>query len=141
MRIEDFDIIHLHFPFIFGAELIALTSIIKKIPFVLTYHNDLVGLGYKKLLFNIYSVLTAGFVMGQAKKLIAVNIEHAKQCQQKRLFLKHHKKIVEIPNGVDTKLFIQGMIGWKLAGALVFQRMHMLFFLLVCSIRRIISEV
>ncbi len=105
LKIREFDVVHLHYPFIFGAELITVNSINRKIPFVLTYHNDLVGKGLRKHLFKTYLDITAAFVMKKAAKLITVNLAHAVHCQQKKLFSIHKKKVVEIPNGVDITIF------------------------------------
>jgi glycosyltransferase involved in cell wall biosynthesis len=105
IRLKGYDIIHLHYPFIFGSELIAINSICRNTPFVLTYHNDLVGKGYRKVLFSLYTVLTSKFVMQSAKKLISVNLQHAMQCQLRTIFARNQSKVIEIPNGVDTDLF------------------------------------
>ena len=42
---ERFDVIHLHYPFIFGAEMIRARAWMSGVPYVLTHHNDLIGDG------------------------------------------------------------------------------------------------
>ncbi len=105
MRIRDVDIIHLHYPFIFGAEIVWAVSKLRRIPFVITYHNDLIGQGFRRPLFDAYSRLTANAVLGAARKLGVVSIEHAKSCRMAGLFRRRWGDVVEIPNGVDTELF------------------------------------
>jgi glycosyltransferase involved in cell wall biosynthesis len=105
LQIDDVDIIHLHYPFIFGAEIIWAISKLHHIPFVVTYHNDLIGLGLRRLLFNAYSVLTAGRVMNAAAKLGVLSFDHARSCKMTPLFQRRWNDVVEIPNGVDTELF------------------------------------
>src|SRR5918996_522058 len=48
------DIIHLHYPFIFGAEQVALRSIVGGTPLAITYHNDLIAPGLRGALFSLY---------------------------------------------------------------------------------------
>jgi glycosyltransferase involved in cell wall biosynthesis len=105
MQIKGVDIIHLHYPFIFGAEIVWAVSKLRHIPFVVTYHNDLIGQGSRRLLFNAYSALTAGMVLGAARKLGVVSMDHARTCRMARMFIRRWNDVVEIPNGVDTDLF------------------------------------
>ena len=45
LRISDVDVIHLHYPFYFGAEMIYVLSTVRRIPYVVTYHMDTMGMG------------------------------------------------------------------------------------------------
>ena len=105
LQIDNVDIIHLHYPFIFGAEIIWAVSKLRHIPFVITYHNDLVGLGLRRFLFEAYSWLTARPVMSAAAKLGVLSFDHARSCKMTPLFNRRWNDVVEIPNGVDTELF------------------------------------
>ena len=40
LGLKEFDIIHLHHPFIFGAELIWAVSKVRKIPYIITDHHQ-----------------------------------------------------------------------------------------------------
>ena len=105
MGIRDVDIIHLHYPFIFGAELVGLVAVQRRIPLVLTYHNDLIGEGLRRYLFDLYSPLSTNLVLGVARKVAVVSVEHARACRIAALLKRRWKDVVEIPNGVDTELF------------------------------------
>lgn len=105
LRIRGEDVIHLHLPFIFGAELIWAVSKLRNIPLVVTYHNDLIGAGFRRLLFDAYTFLSVGTVLGAARKIAVVSEDHARYCAQAPLFQKRRQDVVEIPNGVDTGLF------------------------------------
>jgi glycosyltransferase involved in cell wall biosynthesis len=105
LGLNDVDIIHLHLPFIFGAELVWGVSGLRKIPMVVTYHNDLIGRGLRRLLFDSYTFLSVGRVLSAARKIAVVSEDHALHCAQAPLFRKRWKDIVEIPNGVDTDWF------------------------------------
>lgn len=111
LRLRDFDIIHLHHPFIFGAELIWAVSTIRRIPYVITHHNDLIGTGMRRHLFNAYSALLTPVVFKGARKLATVSKDHAAAGRLSSLFLKRWDDTIEIPNGVDTTLFNSNLDG------------------------------
>lgn len=105
LGLKGFDVIHLHHPFIFGAEMVWALSRLRGIPYVLTHHNDLIGEGLRRHLFDAYSALSARRVFGGASKFAVVSRDHAAHCRLSRLFQERWDDVVEIPNGVDTQLF------------------------------------
>lgn len=105
LKLDGFDLIHLHYPFIFGAELIWMVSKVRHIPYVLTYHNDLLGGGLRKWLFETYFALSAPLVFQGAGKLGAVSMDHAAACKATPLFRSRWPDVVELPNGVDVEIF------------------------------------
>ncbi len=111
LSIRDFDIIHLHHPFIFGAEMIWVVSKLRKIPYVLTHHNDLIGDGYRRYLFDAYSAVSTRMIFGGAARFAVVSKDHAAHCRLSPIFLKRRLVIVEVPNGVDVELFNPGVDG------------------------------
>jgi len=98
-RLNGFDIVHLHYPFYGGAEWLCF----KKIPFVVTYHMDAQTTGMKSVFQKIYDLFWPGFIFSRAKKVIVVDSEYFKTVR----FGKNVKpeNLVEIFNGVDTKLY------------------------------------
>lgn len=111
LEIQAFDIVHLHHPFIFGAELVSAVSRARRIPYVITHHNDLIGDGLRRHLFDAYSAVSTRLVFGAARKLAVVSLDHAVSCRLAPLFSRQWAKVVEIPNGVDTDLFRPGVDG------------------------------
>lgn len=105
LQIRDVDIIHLHYPFIFGAELIWLVSKIRHIPYVVTYQNDLIGEGIRRYIFDTYSKVSAETVLGGASKFTVASFDHARTCRRSSLFRRRWSDVVEVPNGVDANLF------------------------------------
>ncbi|MCC7371775.1 MAG: glycosyltransferase family 4 protein [Chloroflexi bacterium] len=102
---ERFDVIHLHYPFIFGAEMIWARARATGVPYVLTHHNDLIGDGGRGKLFEVYSRVTAPVILGGARKLAAVSLDHAANCRLGGIFRRRWSDVVEMPNGVDTEIF------------------------------------
>ena len=105
LGLKRFDVIHLHHPFIFGAEMVWAASRLRGIPYVLTHHNDLIGDGVRRYLFSAYSALSVRLVLRGASKFAVVSKDHAAHCRLSALFRARWEDVVEIPNGVDTDLF------------------------------------
>jgi glycosyltransferase involved in cell wall biosynthesis len=111
LGIKDFDIIHLHYPFIFGAEMVWLVSRLRQIPYVLTHHNDLIGESLRRYLFDAYSKVFGRLVFGGASKFAVVSLSHAADCRMTPFFKARWKDVVEVPNGVDVERFRPGLDG------------------------------
>ncbi|MBN1137158.1 MAG: glycosyltransferase family 4 protein [Anaerolineae bacterium] len=110
-EVRGFDLIHLHHPFIFGAEMIWAVSRMRQIPYVLTHHNDLIGAGLRRCLFDLYSAVSVPLVFSGARKFAVVSADHAAHCRLARFFRARWDDVVEVPNGVDTDLFRPGLDG------------------------------
>jgi glycosyltransferase involved in cell wall biosynthesis len=106
-----FDIIHLHHPFIFGAEMIWMLATQTDTPYIFTHHNDLIGDGMRKYLFAAYAAVSVRLVLQGASKFGVVSMSHAEACRLTPIFRKRWHDVVEIPNGVDTDLFYPGADG------------------------------
>lgn len=109
LKLKNYDIIHLHHPFIFGTELVCVAARAKGIPLVMTHHNDLVGDGLRPLLFNMYSALSLPLLFSTACKFIAVSLDHARECRLAPRFQQRWRDVIEIPNGVDETRFKPGI--------------------------------
>jgi glycosyltransferase involved in cell wall biosynthesis len=99
----DADLIHVNFPNPFNATIGALASIIKKIPAVLTWHNDLPSV--TKLagsIVRIHDDLAAPIYLKHYDSIITTsNIYHKKS----KMLRKFQNKTRTIFNGVDCKRF------------------------------------
>jgi glycosyltransferase involved in cell wall biosynthesis len=97
------DVIHLHYPYIFGAEFAWLAAKLHNIPLMLTYHNQLQETEHvKKMLFNIYNTLSEPILLHSAKKVLAVTRGHLANLHPT---LAARTTVAELPNGVDTTHF------------------------------------
>jgi glycosyltransferase involved in cell wall biosynthesis len=105
LGLKNFDLVHLHWPFIFGAELVGLNRLFGSTRIIITYHNDLIGIGTRKMLFDIYTAFSARFVLPMARRYGAVSLDHIMNCGLTPYLTGREEKIVEIPNGVDATLF------------------------------------
>ena len=102
IELKGFDLLHLHYPYIFGAELTLLASIIHKIPLVLTYHNRLEEIHkLKNLIFKFYNAVFEPISLGNADRILAVRKNHFVNYYPS----KYDTRLMEIHNGVDMSLF------------------------------------
>jgi len=105
-KLRGFDLIHLHYPYIFGAELSALAARLYRTPMVLTYHNRLEeSHRLKRALFQGYNLGVEPLVLRTARRLLAVRREHLSTLYP---HLGSDPRLQELPNGVDAGLFTPG---------------------------------
>ncbi|MCY0899375.1 MAG: glycosyltransferase family 4 protein [Firmicutes bacterium] len=99
MRLQGYDLIHLHYPFIFGTEMTLHAARRYRIPLLVTYHNRLLArAGLKKGLFSAYNLLVEPRALRCAHRVVAVSQDHFHS-------LFPHVPCLEVPNGVDIDLF------------------------------------
>ncbi|MBU1179659.1 glycosyltransferase family 4 protein [Patescibacteria group bacterium] len=101
-KLKEFDVIHLHLPFI-GGTLPILFYPKKKL--VIHYHMDLVGFGAKKILFWLYKKLAVPLALWRADKIIVSSFDYIKNSDIAEYFERKREKFFELPFGVDAKKF------------------------------------
>ena len=102
-RLRGFDVVHLHYPNIFGAELTTAASRLFRMPLIVTYHNDLVAGGLKGALFRGYTALNQRLVLRGVTRLIATSRDYAENSYLARTAW--GTRIHVVPNGVDEDVF------------------------------------
>jgi glycosyltransferase involved in cell wall biosynthesis len=111
-RIEGFDVVHLHYPFIFGAELTLLGRLNRRRraqALLVHYKNRLVGCGLRGALFEAYEHSVAPALIRAADRVCVLSSDHARSVPYlRRLADRDPAKLIEMPNGVDTDLFSPG---------------------------------
>ena len=108
-RIEGFDIVHVHYPFIFGSELILLGRLGQKRrrqALLVHYKNRLMGRGARWAPFEAYEHTVAPLLVREADRVCVLSPDHARSVPYlRRTGERHPEKLIEMPNGVDTELF------------------------------------
>jgi glycosyltransferase involved in cell wall biosynthesis len=101
--VSSFDLIHLHWPFIFGAELTWLACRMAGLPYVVTYHMDLrADLRWQ---FGPYQRLIGPLIVRHAARVLPVSLDHFRASPSYQYVAQDMGKIVEVPNGVDVTRF------------------------------------
>jgi glycosyltransferase involved in cell wall biosynthesis len=109
-RIEGFDVLHLHYPFIFGAELTLLGRLNRfrrDQALLVHYKNRLVADGgIRRAMFEAYEHSVAPLLIRAADRVCVLSADHAGSVPYlRRVGQRDPAKLVEMPNGVDTELF------------------------------------
>ena len=111
-RIEGFDVVHLHYPFIFGSELTLLGRLRRRRraqALLVHYKNRLVGKGVRGALFEAYEHTVAPLLVRAADRVCVLSPAHAASVPYlRRAGERAPEKLIEVPNGVDVELFSPG---------------------------------
>lgn len=107
-RVRDFDIVHLHYPFYGGGEVLLFGLLFTKAKFMIHYHMDTFASGLKGVIFKLYAFFFLPVVARLAKVITCASIDYIKQSELKDYYLNHKDKFVQIPFGVDAEYFYPG---------------------------------
>ncbi len=107
--LRGFDVIHLHQPFIFGAEAALVASLRTGTPLVSSYHNELQAPGVKGLLFAGYDKVVTRQALRRSARLTVLSMEHAREAPLLAAELRRRPgAFAPVPNGVDVETFRPG---------------------------------
>lgn len=105
--LSDYDVVHLHYPFFGGAEVVAFDQIVfGKTPFVVTYHMDVVASGLKAAFFAAHRRALMPAIMKRADRILVSSMDYATHSDIKLLL--DDRRVVELPFGVDLERFHSG---------------------------------
>lgn len=104
-QLPKFDIVHLHYPFFGGAEIIYFLDKIKDIKLVVTYHMDVVGDGILAKFFKWHTNYVLPKILDRADKIIVTSKDYVKFSNIKNRLHTDSDKFVEIPCGVNHFLY------------------------------------
>jgi glycosyltransferase involved in cell wall biosynthesis len=111
-RIAAFDVVHLHYPFIFGAELTLLGRLSRRRreqALLVHYKNRLVGRRLRAPLFAAYERTVSPPLIAAADRVCVLSGDHAASVPYlHRAAERTPDKLVEMPNGVDVEEFSPG---------------------------------
>lgn len=104
-----FDIVHLHYPYIFGAELVYLNSLLRRSPLVVTCHQDLIFGGCLGPAVSAYKAIAGNVVLSRARRILAPSLDYLASSWFKRHMDRKGISAMELPNGVDVARFHPGV--------------------------------
>ena len=110
--VGGFDVVHIHYPFIFGSELTLLGRLARerrRQALLVHYKNRLVAKGPRQIAFETYEHTVAPLLVRAADRICVLSADHATSVPYlRRIAEREPAKLVEMPNGVDTELFAPG---------------------------------
>jgi len=108
-RLDQFDLVHLHYPFFGGADFVSLWKAMSNVPLVTTYHHDVKGKGLKSLVFKTYGTMTRSRALHASDAVLVSSLDYAESSQAKWFYRHHQDRFVDMPFGVDTERFHPGI--------------------------------
>ncbi|MCX6795993.1 MAG: glycosyltransferase family 4 protein, partial [Candidatus Falkowbacteria bacterium] len=106
-RLKNFDIVHLHYPFFGGAELVWFSKILgqagKKL--VIHYHMDIQDLPALAKILSLPDYFIRKSLFVRAEAITCASLDYLKNSQIRKLYQQMSAKFMEIPFGVDSERF------------------------------------
>lgn len=99
------DILHLHYPYYGGGDFAWLDALIRRIPYVVTYHQDVELPGALGIVARRHHALIGQRQLAGAKVVMATSLDYARHSRLAPLLRRTPERVVETPNGVDTERF------------------------------------
>ena len=109
-ELDQFDLVHLHYPFFGTANLVRRWKIKNpEKPLVITYHMDTRATGWVGLFFKLYAKFYLPKILKVADKIIASSFDYVQASDAAALFASNPLKWVELPFGVDINRFLPAL--------------------------------
>ncbi|MCF7907022.1 glycosyltransferase family 4 protein [Patescibacteria group bacterium] len=103
-KLETFDIIHLHWPFIGTGELILFSSSIKS-RLIVQYHMDLIDRGWRGFIFQLYNYFFNKKMVKVAQKILVSSSSYLENSFLKKWAKIYSDKFIISPFGVHQQRF------------------------------------
>ena len=105
LGLREFDIIHLHYPFFFGAEMIYLLSKLTKQKYVISYHNDVMLSGIINPFLSIYKSTCMRLIVKNSRKICTSSLDFGVNSELTSVMDVSNGCFAEVPIGVDADRF------------------------------------
>lgn len=105
LQLGQFDLIHLHYPYIFGAELTTIRALIGRTPTVITYHQDVILGGAMGAAIRAHEQLFGKAMLARADRLLFTSLDYGRSSRVAGLVDRMGARVGDLPNGVDPAAF------------------------------------
>ncbi|MFH1661824.1 MAG: glycosyltransferase family 4 protein [Candidatus Falkowbacteria bacterium] len=104
-KLKNFDIVHLHYPFFGGAEMVWLLKLLNpKIKLIIHYHMDS-KLSFVFKIFSAPSKFIFNSLFENASAITCASLDYVKNSGISKIYKKYNHKFYEISFGVDINKF------------------------------------
>jgi len=104
-RLNDFDVVHLHYPFFGGSEFVWLAKNVSNKPLVTTYHMDVFAGGLKGLVFKTHGELLKRMVLAASDRVLVSSLDYAMNSSIKNYVSNNLETVIEMPFVIDADVF------------------------------------
>ena len=111
LRLRRFDLVHLHFPFYFGAEIVTVAARLRHMPLIITYHQDVRLAGNMNLVAALHDHTLGVCALRSAVLVLFTSLDYGKASKARWLFASRPNCVDELPNGVDCDRFYPNRSG------------------------------
>ncbi|MBA7489548.1 Phosphatidyl-myo-inositol mannosyltransferase [subsurface metagenome] len=105
MKLKHYDIVHLHYPFYFGSEMVYIISKLHRQKYIVTYHHDVINTGLLGLFSKAHALTLMRLVVRNAAAICVTSLDYAQHSLIRDIVEKKTMYVVEVPNGVDIRRF------------------------------------
>jgi glycosyltransferase involved in cell wall biosynthesis len=107
-KLNNFDIIHLHYPFYGSLGPILLIKLLsgRKMKLIIHYHMDSRAKGLKGVFFHLYNILFLPFLVKAAKIITCASLDYVKYSDLKKYYRIKPDKFRQILFGVNLEQFV-----------------------------------
>ena len=109
LRLSGFDLVHLHYPFYFGAEMVWLGALSSGLRYVVTYHQDVLFPGLLRWPERLHHRMVGKRILDRASRILATSLDYARASRLQPWLGQGPQKVQELPNGVDAERFRPGL--------------------------------
>lgn len=128
LNLAAFDVLHLHYPFYFGSEMVFVKSLVSNLRYVVTYHQDVLFAGRLHFLDRLHHRLLGERILSRASKVLASSWDYARASRIEKLVRTRPEAVDVLPNGVDTQHFHSDVNGRELRAKIAERGSHVILF-------------
>ncbi|MFN8377218.1 MAG: glycosyltransferase family 4 protein [Anaerolineae bacterium] len=105
LRLGHYDIVHLHYPYVFGQEMIWAQSFQDDTRLVITYHQDLILNGLMGTAVRFHHAVLGDLILRRATRLIVTSLDYASASRVAPILNDCPSRVAEVANGVNAQRF------------------------------------
>lgn len=109
---QQYDVIHLHYPFFGTAEAVAQDCLFMRKPLVMTFHMDAKAGGISGMMFEMYRMAVQPAIFRAAHRIFVSSLDYADHSSLSGFHKAHPERLIELPFGVDTERFAPEKKKW-----------------------------
>ena len=104
-RIRHYDLVHIHYPYFFGAELAVLGTVLANRPYVITYHQDVLFEGPLRHAERVHHQIMGRHLLAGAARVFVTSEDYGRASRIASVLDRMPDRVAALPNAVDTRRF------------------------------------